>query len=271
MVVSHKKVALITGASSGIGEALAYKLAREGCVVVLAARNTDKLQAIAEKIKQQGGEALALRCDVSEEADCSQVVNECILHFGRLDIVIANAGISMRATLEDSHTSVLHQVMNINFWGMVYCFKYAQPYVKQSRGNLVAISSVAGFRGLPARTAYSASKGAMNLFVEALRCELLESGVSVQLICPGYTASNIRNAALNERGEAQGDSPLDESKLMSAESVATATWQAIQKRRRTVVLGGEEKLALWLNRWAPAWLDKLLYRRLKKEKGSPLK
>jgi short-subunit dehydrogenase len=177
----------------------------------------------------------------------------------------------MRALFNDADVSVLKQLMDINFWGTVYCTKYALPSVLATKGTIVGVSSIAGYRGLPGRTGYSASKFAMQGFLEALRTENLHTGINVMWVCPGFTASNIRNTALNEQGKMQGETPLDEGKLMSAEAVAQAIIKAITKRKRTLVLTGMGKLTVWLSKLLPGVADGLVFNHFKKEPGSPLK
>ena len=155
------KVAIVTGASSGIGKALAYELARQGTKLVVAARNSEKLTGIAQDLENKGTEVLVVRTDVTQEADCKALIEKAYKRFGRIDILINNAGISMRAILEDLDCSVLRQVMDVNFWGTVYCTKYALPYLLATKGSLVGVISIAGFIGLPGRTGYAASKFAV--------------------------------------------------------------------------------------------------------------
>jgi short-subunit dehydrogenase len=151
-----------------------------------------------------------------------------------LDVLINNAGISMRALFEKVDLNVIRQSMDINFWGTVYCSKFALPYIIQSKGSIAGISSVAGYKGLPCRTGYSSSKFAMQGFLESLRIELLHRQVNVLWISPGFVASNIRNVALNAEGKAQKETPLNEKGLMSAEACAHGILQAIEKRKRAL-------------------------------------
>jgi short-subunit dehydrogenase len=196
--------------------------------------------------------------DVSNETDCRNFINETIKVFGTIDILINNAGISMRALFSETKLETLKKVMDINFWGTVYCTKYALPYVLKQKGTIVGVSSIAGYRGLPGRTGYSASKFAVNGFFESLRTELLESAVHVMWVCPGFTTSNIRNAALNKNTEAHGKSPMDESKLMSAEECASRIVHAIEKRKRTLIFSADDKRTVWFNKLAPSIADKLV-------------
>ncbi|MES2617802.1 MAG: SDR family oxidoreductase [Bacteroidota bacterium] len=265
------KTVVITGASSGIGEALAYTAAGQHYNVVLAARNTDKLKNVAQKCESLGAKTLVVACDVSIENDCKQLIATTISTFNSIDILINNAGISMRALFNDCDLSVIESVMKVNFWGTVYCTKYALPSLLQSKGSVVGISSIAGIKGLPARTGYSASKFAMHGFLESLRIENLKTGLHVLVACPGYTASNIRNTALNHTGKSQEESPYDESKLMQPEEVANAIFKAIAKRKNYLYLTFQGKVTVFLSKFFPRWLDKLVYNTVAKEKDSPFK
>lgn len=264
-----QKVAIITGASSGIGKACALAFAHKGYNVVLAARNEAKLRETQEICKGKGVEALAIATDVSIEDDCQQLINQTIAAFGRIDVLVNNAGISMRAVFAKLDLKVLKKLMDVNFWGMVYCTKYAMPHLLSSKGSVVGVSSIAGYRGLPARTGYSASKFAMNGFLEALRTENLKTGLHVLTICPGFTASNIRQTALTSDGRTQGESPRDEQKMMQPEEVAAIMLKGIEKRKKIITLTTQGKLTVFLNKWFPAFMDKVVYNHIKKEPDSP--
>ncbi len=265
------KVVIITGASSGIGEACAYAFAKQGAKVVLAARSIDKLNHVKQQCESLGAQTFLVQCDVSLEDDCKELINQTVAQFKTIDILINNAGISMRALFADLDLAVLKQVMDINFWGTVYCTKYAMPYLLAQKGSVIGISSVAGFKGLPGRTGYSASKFAMEGFMESLRIENLKTGVHVGVMRPGYTASNIRNAALNKDAKSQAESPFDESKLMSAEAVADYILNMINTRKAEQVLTLQGKLSFLLQKFVPRILDKLVYNTIAKEKDSPFK
>ncbi len=265
------KVVIITGASSGIGEACAYAFAKQGAKVVLAARSIDKLNHVKQQCESLGAQTLLVKCDVSLEHDCKNLINQTVAQFNTIDVLINNAGISMRALFADLDLAVLKQVMDINFWGTVYCTKYAMPYLLAQKGSVIGISSVAGFKGLPGRTGYSASKFAMEGFMESLRIENLKTGVHVGVMRPGYTASNIRNAALNKDAKSQAESPFDESKLMSAEAVADYILNMIKTKKAEQVLTLQGKLSFLLQKFVPRILDKLVYNTIAKEKDSPFK
>jgi short-subunit dehydrogenase len=265
------KTVVITGASSGIGKACALAFAKRGANIVISGRNKGNLEQAAGELRKTGAQVLALAGDVSSESDCKLLIEKTIEQFGGIDILINNAGISMRALFKDLQLDVIRKVMDINFWGTVYCTKYALPYLLKTKGSVVGISSIAGYNGLPGRTGYSASKFAMQGFLDALRIENLKTGLHVLVACPGYTASNVRNAALVADGSSQGESPRDEEKMMSAEEVSEEIVKAVEKRKRTIVLTGQGKLAVWMNKFFPALTDKLVFNAVAKEGEIPLK
>ncbi|NCT94965.1 MAG: SDR family oxidoreductase [Chitinophagaceae bacterium] len=256
--MSHfqNKVVVITGGSDGIGKALVDLFLQEGARVATCGRNYDKLYQLQSTYP---GKPLVIHtADVSKEQDCQQFIQTVIKAFGTIDILINNAGVSMRSEVKEVELDTIRKVMDINFWGTVYCTKFALPWILANKGTIVGVSSIAGFRGLPGRSGYSASKFAVNGWLEALRTELLESGTNVMWVCPGFTTSNIRNAALNKKGEAQGESPMDEGKMMSAAECAQHIAKAIEKRKRTLVLTFTGKRTVFMNKFFPALTDKLV-------------
>ncbi|MCD4730756.1 MAG: SDR family oxidoreductase [Bacteroidales bacterium] len=265
------KVVIITGASSGIGLALAKNFAKRNAKVVLAARSYNKLIGIEEELKTINKSILIIETDVSKESDCKNLIDRTIEKFDKIDILVNNAGISMRALFESTEIPVIKQLMDINFWGTVYCSKYALPYLLKSKGSIVGVSSIAGYKGLPGRTGYSASKFAMHGFLEVLRIENMKKGIHVLIACPGFTASNIRNTALAADGSQQGESPRDETKMMAAEEVAKRIILAIKKKKDRLVLTREGKLTVLLNKFFPKFMDKMVYNHMAKEPDSPFK
>jgi dehydrogenase/reductase SDR family member 7B len=263
-------VALITGASSGIGLALAHELGDRGYKLVVTARNQVALTKLVADLTQKSIEALAVAGDVSIERDCQRMVEESIARFGKLDVLICNAGISMRARFDQTDQAVLEQLMATNFWGTVYTCRYALPYILKQKGSIVGVSSIAGKIGLPGRTGYSASKFAMEGFLQTLRTENLERGLHVLVACPGFTASNIRQTALTGDGTQQGESPRAEQKMMTSAEVAQHISEAIKSRKRDLILTKQGKLTVFLSKFAPKLLDKLVFKTMKKEPGSPL-
>lgn len=268
----NDKIIVITGASEGIGAALAKAFAQQGAKLSLCARNKDKLNAIATICKEIGAkEVLSLPADVSKIEDCQYFIEKTIEKYGTIHVLINNAGISMRACFVDTQIEVIEKIMNVNFWGAVYCTKFALPEIIKNQGSIVVVSSVAGYKGLPARTGYSASKFALHGFFESLRCELQPDNVHVLIACPGFTNTNIRNTALTATGETQKETPLEEHKLMSADTVAKAILNGVKKRKRTIVLTTEGKLTVLLNKFFPKFIDKKAYQKLSKEPNTPLK
>lgn len=272
------KVAIVTGASSGIGLATVKEFASRGASVVLAARNTSKLESTVQELNSQYGNDvngksrfIAVTADVSKEEDCKNLVAKSVEHFGRIDILVNNAGISMRAMFKDLDLSVIRNLMDVNFWGTVYCTKYALPYLLEAKGSVVGVISIAGFKGLPARTGYSSSKFAIYGFLDTLRIEHLHDGLHVMVFAPGFTTSNIRNVALTADGSQQGETPRDEDKMMSAEEVAARMAKGIKKRKSQIVLTPIGNLTVWLNKFFPRLVDRLEYNYMKKEPNSPLK
>lgn len=267
----ENKVVIITGASSGIGQALAMEAMDNGMFVVMAARRTNLMEEMALSHQWEKDRYLIVTADVSIEEDCLRIIEKTLEKFGRIDALINNAGVSMRALFADVDLGVIRQLMDINFWGTVYCTKYALPHLLQSGGSVAGVSSIAGFKGLPARTGYSASKFAMHGFLEALRIENLKTGLHVLIVCPGFTASNIRKTALAKDGSSQGESPRDEASMMQPREVAKHIIKAIASRKRTLVLTRQGKLTVLLNKLFPKWTDKLVFGHMAKEPDSPFK
>ncbi len=266
------KTVIITGASSGIGKALAYEYAQHGANLVLAARKYAELCLIAQDIENKYHvKAIAVATDVSSEEHCKLMVDECIRIFGRIDVLICNAGISMRSLFVDVQLSVLKEVMDVNFWGAVYCIKYALPEILKSKGTIIGVSSVAGYKGLPARSGYSASKFALQGFLESLRIENRKTGIHVMIACPGFTTSNIRNTARAKDGSMQGESPIDERKLMPAEEVAELIAKAHFQKKNQLILTLQGKATIWTSKVFSNFVDKIVYNYFSKEPDSPLK
>ncbi len=265
------KVVIVTGASSGIGEAVAREFARNKSKVVLAARSVANLERITAEIKSAGLEAFYVPTDVSQEDDCRNLIERTIEKYGTINILVNNAGISMRASFDDVDLKVLHRLMNVNFWGTVYCTKFALPYLVKNKGSIIGVSSVAGFHGLPGRTGYSASKFAMHGFLETLRIENLNKGLHVMIIAPGFTATEIRKHALNADGSEQGKSPLNEGSLTTPEYVAKWVLKGIKKKKRNKILTWIGRFTALFQRIIPEMVDRAYYNEFAREPESPLK
>lgn len=228
----NQKVIVITGASSGIGRALAVNMSSHDAKIMLAARREKELQEAVDEIRSKGGVAEYCITDVSKEADCKHLIEKTVDLWKTVDILICDAGISMRANFSDVDFSVIHKLMDVNFFGTVYCTKYALPYIQNSKGSIVGISSTAGIHGLPWRTGYSASKFAITGFLETVRIENLKKDVHVMIAYPGFTKSNIRYHALTANGLPQGNTPRNEEKMTSSEETAKKIIRGIQMRKQ---------------------------------------
>ena len=246
----------MTGGTDGIGKALVQTLLEMGAKVATCGRNHDKLYHLQSEYPSYPLHPIV--ADVSNENDCRHFIESTIKIFGGIDVLINNAGISMRALLKDSSVEVIKKVMEVNFFGALYCTKFALSSLIERKGTIVGVSSIAGYRGLPGRSGYSASKFALQGWLESIRTELAGDGVHVMWVCPGFTASNIRQAALTRDGSEQGESPMDEEKMMPAEEVAKHILKAIKNKKRTLVLTFTGKQTIFMNKFFPGLADKLV-------------
>jgi short-subunit dehydrogenase len=252
---------IITGASDGIGAEIARQLARRhgaGVALVLAARNAAMLEQVAAQCAASGAQTLVAQTDVSVQAQCVALVQAAVARFGGVDALINNAGRSAPALFaEVAELAWYEELMRINLWGSVWCTHAALPYLRQSRGRIVAVSSLAGLVGVPGRTAYSATKFAMGGFFEALRAELKPDGVSVTTAYPGVVATQIRHRGYNAAGGQLGHSSLKEDKAMPVEECAALIIAGMQARRREVVMTAKGRLGRWLKLIAPGLVEKM--------------
>ena len=267
------KVIIITGASSGIGLATARLFAGMGAKLSLAARSIDRLESLASELTDDRSRILCIKTDVSVEEDCRRLIEETVRRFGKIDILINNAGISMRAPFMDVNMEVIKKLMNVNFWGTVYCSKYALPEILKTKGSIAGVISTAGYVAIPGRTGYVTSKYAIRGFLETLRIEHLNDGINILVFAPGYTASNVRNAALLADGSPQGYSPKDEGKLMSAEKVAEKLAYGLFRRKKEMILTALGYWDIWLYRRFPRLMDRvqLHYIRRKEKQNDPFR
>jgi short-subunit dehydrogenase len=267
----NNKTIIVTGASSGIGLACVYAFHEKGANVVLAARNYGVIKNVETEFNSlRNSSALAVKTDVTVETDCKNLIEKTVATFGSIDILINNAGLSMRANFLDVNLIALKKLMDVNFWGTVYCSKYALPYLIENKGLLAGVSSVAGLHGLPGRTGYSASKYAMQGFLDTLRIENMKKGLHVMEIIPGFVATNVRNTALVADGSPQGESPRNEEKMMTPQKLATKIVKGIEKRKRRLTTSYEGKLTPLIKLVCPSLLDKLYFNYMKKEPDSPV-
>lgn len=252
------KTYVITGASAGIGEALAIHYASALNNVVLASRDEKALRRVAYLCEKVGGKALVVSTDVSDEAQCKRLIEATIERFGGIDVLVNNAGVSMWARFEEiTDLSVFERLMRVNYLGTVYPTYHALPYLKKSRGLIVGISSLTGKTGVPTRSAYGATKHAMQGFLDALRVELRPSGVDVLVVSPGFVRTDIRAKALGPDGKPRDASPREEGdgETMSLEACTRIIVNAIDHRERDVVMTRKARLGLWLKLVAPGLID----------------
>jgi len=234
------QVAVITGASAGIGRALALQLARQGAKVVIAARRAERLESLAEECRALGAEVLVAPTDVTDEMQCKTMVEKTIAAFGRLDLLINNAGLAVTALFDDYHDLELFRYnVEVNFYGAVNCTYHALPYLKQSKGRIVTVSSLGGKSPLPGNTSYCSSKFALHGFFDSLRMELKHCGVSVTMICPWWVMTEFHEAMLNKDGVPRGvrGRAIYTKRTMTADRCAEITLHAAAKRRREVLMG----------------------------------
>ena len=263
--VFHDNVVVITGASAGIGLEIARMLAREHACLVLAARNPELLAEASESCRQLGAKVLAVPTDVADRDQCRELIEKAVAEFGRIDTLINNAGISMHARFDELHDiDAVERITAINYFGSVYCTWYALPYLKKTKGRLVAISSLTGRNGVPTRTLYSGTKHAMAGFFDSLRIELKQDGVSVTVIYPGFVATDIAERALGPDGKPLGTRPVNKNAIMSVEECARQTVQAVAERKREVIMTRRAKLGMLLKAIWPDVVDRFAERGIKR-------
>jgi len=254
-------VVLITGGSAGIGEALALQLAGRGARLALAARSADALTAVAEACRARGGQALAIPTDVADEAACRAFVDAAAETYGRVDALVNNAGISMWARFDEmDDLAPLRRIMDVNYFGAVSCTHAALPHLLASHGRIVNVASLTGKTGVPTRTGYAASKHAMAGFFDSLRIELMDTGVTVTTAFPGFVATGVRRHAYGPDGAPLGDSPVQEDRVMTAETCARIILDAADARQREVVMTARGKLGQWAKLVAPGLVDRMARR-----------
>ncbi len=263
----RENVVVITGASSGIGRAMALQLAGEGAWLVLAARDAQRLESVAAECRSRGGRALVAPTDVSQESQCRSLIEQTVSAYGRIDTLVNNAGISMWTPFtEMQDLRPFEDIMRVNYFGSVYCTFYALPHLKQTRGRIVAVASLAGKSGIPTRSAYAASKHAMIGFFDTLRIELAGTGVSVTVACPDFVASEIRERAYGADGKPLGKSPVQETKVMTAETCASQIIAGAAARRRELIMSTRGKILLPFKFLLPSLVDRMAARAIRQGK-----
>ncbi|MGS0682425.1 SDR family oxidoreductase [Shewanella sp. 125m-7] len=255
------KVVIITGASEGIGRALALALAAHDCRLVISARNLERLQSLAAEISTLGHTPLVQVADVAEQLECEALIHACIAHFGKLDILVNNAGMTMWSRFDElKDLSVLSKIMQVNYLGPIYLTHAAIPYLKQTQGQIVAVASLTGMTGVPLRSGYAASKHAVIGFFDSLRIELSDDKVAVTVICPDFVVTQTHKRALDAHGQPLGETPMLEAKIMTAEACAQMMLPAIAKRQRLLITSFRGRIGRWFKIIAPRLIDKIARR-----------
>ncbi|MGI2121140.1 SDR family oxidoreductase [Shewanella baltica] len=255
------KVVIITGASEGIGRALAVAMARMGCQLVISARNETRLASLALEIANYGLPPFVFAADVSRAEQCEALIEATVAHYGHLDILINNAGMTMWSRFDElTQLSVLEDIMRVNYLGPAYLTHAALPHLKTSKGQVVVVASVAGLTGVPTRSGYAASKHAVIGFFDSLRIELADDNVAVTVICPDFVVSQIHKRALDGAGNPLGKSPMQEAKILTAEQCANLMLPVIATRGRQFITSLRGRLGRWLKLIAPGLIDKIARR-----------
>jgi short-subunit dehydrogenase len=255
---------ILTGASEGIGRALALELASRRARLALAARDRDRLESLVQECRLRGGEAVAVPTDIANEQDCDWLVREAVKSFGGLDVVVHNAGVTMWSRFDAlKDFEIFETLLRVNYLGPVHLTAHALPHLKHSKGLIVAVASLAGLTGVPERSGYAASKHAMIGFFDSLRIELAESGVDVSVIAPDFVVSEIHKRAIGPDGQPLGSSPMQQSKIMTAAECAARIVRAIEKRERLVLMSTRGKLGRWLKLLAPTMIDRIAARAIR--------
>jgi short-subunit dehydrogenase len=258
------KVVVVTGASSGIGRELARQLAAAGARLSLAARDAERLETVRAECVKLGSKAIAVPTDVGEPDQCAALIRRTVEHFGGIDVLVNNAGLSMWAEFEKvEDLKIFERIMRVNYLGSVYCTFHALPHLKQSRGRIVGVSSLTGKTGVPTRSGYAASKHAMAGFFDSLRIELDPCGVSVTMVYPGFVATEVRERAFGADGRPLGRSTVQEDKVMTVETCARLILRAMEGRKRELVMTFRGKAGLWLKLVAPGLVDRIARRAIR--------
>jgi short-subunit dehydrogenase len=253
------KTVWITGASSGIGEALAYAFAREGARLVLSARRADELNRVAQKTGLPSDRILVLPLDAEQPDTFAAHVQTVLGKFGRIDVLALSAGISQRSFAKETSLAVDRRVMEVNYFGVVGLAKAVLPiFVGQQDGHFLVTSSVVGYIGTPMRSAYAASKHALHGFFDSLRAEHWRDNVRVTIACPGYIKTAISIHAVNEKGEPYNRMDDNQARGMSAEACAARMLRAVARNREEIYVGGKEIFGIYLKRFFPKLLSRII-------------
>jgi NAD(P)-dependent dehydrogenase (short-subunit alcohol dehydrogenase family) len=259
------RTVLVTGAGGGLGRAIALRFAAAGARIVALDRDAAAVEGLRAELENRGAACLALPCDITDADACARAVAAAVERFGTLDVLINNAGISQRSGFAATDLAVIRRVMDVNFYGAVHCTKAALPHLVAARGLVIAVSSVAGYTPLIARTGYAASKHALHGLFESLRTEIAPLGVDVMLVCPSFIATRIDRNAIGGDGGPVRHAQVTTGRPLLPEPVADRIYQGARRSRRLLLIGGTARAAWWVSRLAPGLYEKLMARRLRGE------
>jgi NAD(P)-dependent dehydrogenase (short-subunit alcohol dehydrogenase family) len=256
---------VVSGAGSGLGRALAIRFARGGARIVALDRDSGAVAAVAGELSQAGFEALACCCDITDASACQAAIDRTVERFGRIDVLVNNAGISHRSAFAATATAVLRRVVEVNLFGAINLTRPALPALQQARGLIIAVSSVAGFTPLIARTGYAASKHALHGFFESLRTELTPDGIDVMMVCPSFIATGIDRNALGPDGGAATHAQVVVGQRLRPDEVADRVFRGAERSSRLLLIGRTARIAWWVSRLAPSLYERIMARRLQGE------
>ncbi|HSW32837.1 MAG TPA: SDR family oxidoreductase [Steroidobacteraceae bacterium] len=256
---------LVTGAGSGLGHAIAEHFAAAGAHIVALDKDAAAVARLQSELEARGRACLAVPCDVTDPDACARAVAAAVERFGAIDVLVNNAGMSHRSGLAETDLTVIRRVMDVNFYGAIHCTKAALPRLIERRGLVIAISSVAGYTPLIARTGYAASKHALHGFFESLRTELAPQGVHVMMACPSFIATQIDRNALGGDGQPVRHAQVTIGRPLTPDAAAQQIVAGAARDRRLLLIGRTARIAWWVSRLAPALYEKLMARRLRGE------
>ena len=259
------KVVVITGAAGGMGMALSRRFGTAGARIAVTDVDVGAVQEFSETLTSEGIENIGIGLDVTDEVACKRAMDEIADHFGGIDLLINNAGITHRSAFENTDSAVYKRVMDVNYFGSLYSTKSALPQLMKNKGQIIVMSSIAGFSPLLGRTGYSASKHALHGFFDSLRAELKNRGIGITIVCPGFTATNIERNALDGDGRPTTHPQSRIGKTATPESVAEAVYQAACREKRLLVLSKVGRLTRILMRCSPCLYEWIMVRSLKSE------
>jgi len=261
----NDKIVVVTGAASGIGLAICRRFSRDGARIAMLDVNEPALKAVGGEMAGLGVDCLGVRCDVSRQEESTAAIQQIIDHYGGIDVLVNNAGITQRGPFVDTDLSVFERVMAINFFGSLYCTKAAIRSLIRRKGLIIVNESVAGLAPLLGRTGYSASKHALNGLFTSLRTEIRKTGAHVMIVCPGFVETNLQTRALGCDGEVTSHPQSMVGRQDTPEEVAEAIYRGALKRKHLLVLTPIGKISYWISRVAPIIYERIMARQLQSE------